>query len=433
MKIQRRIRALSNSQRLRGFLSLSGATLFSQIITLAALPFLSRLYSPEDFGVLSLVLAISAIVSPALALKFDAAALLPKSRRQTRAVVTMGALAVLIVSSLWALFADLIASAIFKEQPIPFLGLWVWATTLLTGIFALFSQLAVRDRRYRAVATRTLYQSVASTGSQLAFGALRWAPAGLLTGTLIGKLVGLVGLVIVGRRYVGGHRLRDSFQAWREYWRFPLIFAPSSILNSLGIQLPLIILTAQYGIEFGGQLGMAERIVAVPISIVGAAVSQIFLGDLAEMRRRGNHAYSRLFMRLSGALATISILGLGSLALLADQLIPLILGANWTTAASLIKILAITGIVRLIATPLSGAFSIFQRARANILIDTIRISLMTLSILSVFYFPLSPEGAAWILYGSLSIVYVITWAYVFFLLRGMSGRGAEGESLRLRV
>lgn len=414
------ISALSKNQRVRGFLSLSGATLFSQLITLTALPFLSRLYSPSEFGTLSLVLALSGIVSPALALKFEAAALLPTSRRQARSVVTVGIFSVLAVSTIWALFAERIATLIFQETPVPFLGVWVWATSFLTGIFGLFSQLALRDRRYRPVAARTLYQSATSTATQVLLGATRWTPSGLLIGTLVGKFAGLVGLVILGRRYLGRHRLQDSFASFREYWRFPVIFAPSSILNSLGLQLPLIVLTAQYGIEFGGQLGMAERIVALPISIVGAALGQVFVGELANMRRNRSPGYSRLFIRLSGVLAVISVVTLGALSLLADQLIPWVLGDKWSTAATFIKILAITGIIRLIATPFSGAFSVFQRARANIIIDAVRVTLMAVSIFIVLKLPMTTEGAVWVLYGSLAVVYMITWGYLFVLLRRVS-------------
>lgn len=410
------LRRLLSGPRVRGFISLSGGTLISQLITLAALPLISRLYSPSEFGVLSLVLAISGIATPALGLKFESATLLSSSKRQTRTITSMAMLAVVLVSTAWALLADVIAIRMLGTAPVPFLGLWVWVTSVLTGFFILFSQLALRDGQYGAVASRSMYQAAATSAAQVGLGALG-APQGLLFGSVAGRVVGLSGLVRAGRRYIGRHRLAEIKIAMREYWRFPLVFAPSAILNSLGLQLPLLVMTWHYGIALGGQLGMAERIVAVPLALVGAAVGQVFLGELSQMRRTGDRTYLRLFLRLTVTLVFLAIATLGGVYLLAPALIPLALGTEWVESAALVQILAATGVVRLITSPLTGAFAVFQRARANVVIDALRVVLMLAAIYVISSFSLTPHVSAWVLYGSLGLIYPVTWVYLFFLLR----------------
>lgn len=417
MKILSRIKPLIKNPRVSGVLSMTGGSLFAQLLTIGILPILSRLYSPSDFGILSIVMAISGIIAPAVALKFDTVVLFPRSKRRTRAVVSVALLTTLTIALIWASLSELIAVVFFTGQSPPFLGLWVFGITLLTGLYSLFSQLALRERRYGQVASRTALQSVGTAGGQTLFGLFSWGHTGLLIGALLGKTVGIIKLATIGKNYLGRHQFGDMLTPFRDYWRFPVVFAPSAVLNSLGAQLPLISLTALYGVEFAGQLGMAERVVSLPILLLGTAIGQMFIAELTKMRRDNKRTYLRFFFQLSVFLAGISIVGFGTLALIAHWLIPWALGNEWTSTAALVQILALTGGIRLIAIPLARAISVFQRAGANIAIDVTRVVLMVGAIYIVFNYSMPVTTAVWLIYGTLAIVYLITWVYVLFLLR----------------
>lgn len=401
-------------------MSMSGATIASQLITLAVLPIISRLYSPSDFGVLSLVLAVSGMISPALALKFDAAVLLPESHQKASGLVSAAIIATTATSLVWALVADRLAVLIFDGAAINHLSWWVFGTSMLAGLFKLFSQVAIRDQRYSSVAARSLYQTSATSAGQVLFGVLSLGHVGLLSGWLLGRSAGIIGLVVGARRYIKLTHAKDMFGLVREYWKFPVIFGPSALLNSLGVQVPMVVFAMYYGVSEAGQLAMGERIVAVPITLIGTALGQVFIGEIAEMKRIGNTAFVPFFLRVSSALIAVAILGLGSVALLANWIVPWALGAQWEPAGPMVQILALTGAARLIASPVSGAISVFQRARANLLIDIFRALMLTASILAVSTFDLSAHAAIWILYGPLGMVYLVTWLYVLVLLKRSS-------------
>ncbi|MDR7347992.1 hypothetical protein [Enteractinococcus fodinae] len=365
-------------------------------------------------------MSISSIVAPAVALKFDTAALVGSTNRETRGIVTIALFSTLVISSAWAVISGLLSDVFIDGEPPAYMELWVFGITLLTGLFAVFSQLALRERRYIKVASRTVLQAVGTSSSQISFGVLSLGQVGLLAGYLIGRFVGLLALVPVVKKYLGKHTLREMSLSFRYYWRFPLVFAPSALINAAGSQLPLLTLTALYGLDFAGQLGMAERIISIPIGLVGASIGQMFMAEIARMRREQSFAYLRFFLRLSSFLLCVGILGFGALAIGAPWLVPIALGHDWNAAVPLIQILAVTSTIRLIAIPVARAISVFQRAKANVVIDIIRITLMAVAIYVVHEFPLSETGAVWLLYGTLAVVYVITWLYVLILLRAAS-------------
>src|SRR5690606_19622230 len=107
----------------------------------------------------------------------------------------------------------------------------------------------------------------------------------------------------------------------------------------------------------------------------------------------------------------------GGIVFLAPIVIPWFLGDQWGLAVPLIQVMAITGILRLVATPVSGAYAVLQRARANILTDLLRVALIGSAIFLIVQVDLDQMTAVWMLYGAMAAVYVTTWIYVLFLLR----------------
>lgn len=417
MRLGRSARRLARSPQLKGFLSMSGGALIAQVVALASLPLVSRLYSPTEYGILTLVIAISSAISPALCLKFDSVVLLTRSKRQTRVAVSVAISANIAISAVWALFSEFFAKMAFPGVFVPFLPLWVLGTSVLTGLFTLLSQLAVREGRYGSVGARTIYQAVTTAGLQVGLGSAAWSHTGLLTGMLLGKAAGIVGLAKQSYRYIGRHKPSEVKPLLADHWRFPVVFAPSGLLNSVALQLPVLVLAAIYGIDFAGQLGMAERIVGIPLTLVGAATGQVFMGELARLKRAGEKRYFALFARVSVTLSLISIIAFGGLALTADWLIPLALGQDWEAAILLVQILSLTGMLRLVSTPVLSTFSIFQRACANMAMDAVRISLSVSAVCVVALGDIPSDTAVWLLYGALSVVYVVSWSYVFVLLK----------------
>jgi O-antigen/teichoic acid export membrane protein len=66
---------------IKNILILATGTAFSQIIIFISLPIITRLYSVNEFGILSLFIAIVAIISLISSLRYESAIMLPKSEK----------------------------------------------------------------------------------------------------------------------------------------------------------------------------------------------------------------------------------------------------------------------------------------------------------------------------------------------------------------
>ncbi len=109
----------------------------------------------------------------------------------------------------------------------------------------------IRHGDFRAVSQVAIVQSVVRAASQVVFGLLGGGVVGLLLSDVLGRVLGLGSVIrsawgtlaaahagaTVGTRAVA-----------REYWRFPVFGAPSSLLNAAAAALPVPLLAGVYGL-----------------------------------------------------------------------------------------------------------------------------------------------------------------------------------------
>lgn len=94
----------------RNVLTLMSGTALSQIIAILVLPILSRIYNPNDFGKLAIVMAISNIAGVVLALRYEMAIMLPKQNK----TAFMAMAQAVFLALLFSIIESFVLSVLFK-------------------------------------------------------------------------------------------------------------------------------------------------------------------------------------------------------------------------------------------------------------------------------------------------------------------------------
>src|SRR5262245_27106208 len=106
-----------NSGFVRDVLLLSGGTGISQLIALTILPLLTRLYSPKDFGVLTLYISIVTLLSVFTSLDYERMIMLSRSHRSASQLVWL-----ILAISTGAAGVALVIIALFRHKITDLLG-----------------------------------------------------------------------------------------------------------------------------------------------------------------------------------------------------------------------------------------------------------------------------------------------------------------------
>jgi O-antigen/teichoic acid export membrane protein len=188
-----------------------------------------------------------------------------------------------------------------------------------------------------------------------------------------------------------------------------LLFAPAALLNASSLALPVICAGMWFEVEDAGQWGMAERILALPLVIVAAALGQLVEARLAQHHRERSTGSVPYFLRVSGVLAGFSVIVAAVVLLAGREIVVLLLGDQWRDAASIMQLLLPMLITRIVASPMSRALVVAQWAVATVWLDAGRALLVVAVLLSCWSYDVSLDVLVIATSVAFALVYIATW------------------------
>lgn len=348
----------------RAVLLLVGGTALAHGITAAAMPILSRLYSPADFGLLAVFAGSLGIVSVVACLRLELAIALPATTAEATDLLWLSLLCCALFSAVLAvpvlLLPDTVAKALGQPALAPFLGLLPLGV-LLAGCYSALQFWHVREKRFGWLAKTRIVQSGGSAGAQIALGLGQAGPIGLLIGQLLNT--GIACLALAGALQRRGPRpswmrIQEMFGRYR---RFPLLSAPEALANAAALQLPVILIAGAASPAEAGYLSMAMFVIQAPMSLIGTAISQVYLSQ-APMALR-EQRLGTFTAEVLGGLIKSGAGPLIAIGLLAPLLFAPVFGAGWERAGWLVAWMTPWFLAQFLAVPLSMSLHVCGRQR----------------------------------------------------------------------
>jgi len=379
-------RFLPRNHFARNTIILSLGTTFGQGLAVAASPVLSRLYTPNDFGVLAIYASILGISLNISSFRYEFAIPLAEDNQSALEILVLCLVLVLFTSFLLA-----IGIIWLNPDQIPFqrgaaLKQYIWLLPiglLLGGSYQIFSYWAVRERMFPALARTTVAQGMGSVVTQLGFGLFKSGPLGLLLGQIAGHSAGL--------RVLGTHVWKTHKHALRRislsgllavavrYKKFPLYQSGASLLNVGGLEAPSLLFAGYYGVEVAGWFFLTQKVLSVPLSLIGNSVSQVFLGEAARLLKEPPKLQN-LYRQLNKKLFAIGLLPAIILAIGGSSIFKLVFGHEWVQSGTYAQVMAFVFLAKLTTDSVIN-FAVIERQDLSFIWALIRLVLVLFSIL----------------------------------------------------
>ena len=362
----RAFRLLPSNAFARGVAVLVGGTAGAQFLLVLASPLLTRLYNPDDFGVLAVYVGLLSVLAVVASMRYELAIPLPEHDQDAVSVVVLSMLIVFcmtIVSAVIVLFAgELIAEAL----GVPELGDYFWVLpvgVMLQGWYKVVNSWAVRNKEFTNIARTRFQQAVFTLAVQLLF--FKGGAASLLMGQASGQGVGGLSLTANALR-------REEFRRWKwsqvwlaayRYRKFPLFSTWSGFFNALGQQLPPLLLAALFSGGAAGLYMLAHRVLAMPISIVGEAVGKVFFANASSAHRDG--CLGKLTLDVHEALIHIALPPSLIFMFLSPDLFSIAFGEQWVKAGELARWMTPWLFMVFISSPLMTLFEVLEHQKSG--------------------------------------------------------------------
>jgi lipopolysaccharide exporter len=412
---------------------LFSSSFIAQLVPFIVLPFLTRLYSPDDFGVWAYFLSISGIYSILMTGNYEFAIVLPKEEKEA-ANVTAAALTIAVIMFIaGVLIIPFFGSLVLKSSGIisgsASAVLLIPATAFVMALFRIANYWNNRDNSFGRIAVGNISRSVSSSLIQLFNGIYSLLTySGLVIGTLAGYLIGTAfqSAPIAHKLYSGRKSitLPDMKNALKRYKKFPKFFMPSEFLNFLSSNVPVIFLTNLFDVSVTGFYSVPHRFINTPMTMLGSSISQAYFKKSNDIVSSGGSLgsatsgiYEKLFM--------IGILPMSVIAGYGDHIFGFLLGEKWAVSGVYASFLAPWMLMVFVASPISIVFATLEKQEISLKINVFLLAVRVLAFVigGIVY---GNAMLAVFLFGATGFVFWLFYSfYVIKISGGDSGRTAK--------
>ena len=281
----------SKSRFRKNIISIATGSLASQIVLILAMPLLTRLYKPEEFGILALFTSAYAIFVGLITLKYDLSIILPQSKDKAVQLTVL----TLVLSFLFSLiiFLLIVISYFAFNRPENGYFLLLPLSIFLGAAYTCGQQWSARATEYSRYAKSQVINSVVNV---VVCVLLAVFVKNIMGSLVLGYIAGLIaGLFVIVNSFVklkkthGLYNLHFSklIDIAIEYKRFPIFVLPSMLLISLGVNATPFVFQAIFSLTSLGHYSLANRFLVGPSGIISGAVGEAFRAEFVDRQRCG--------------------------------------------------------------------------------------------------------------------------------------------------
>lgn len=387
----------------------SGSSL-AQLVGVAGIPVLTRLYTPGDFAVQSLFIQVVTFTTALVTWRYEYFIQLPKEEAGARALnaltISLGLLVVVILTPSFWLCRELLARQIGNQD----VAFWLFLAPITAAFvsWAIASQNnALRQGDYRSsglseLAGKTVYVLVGIAGAFAHLGAL-----GLIITTAMGAM-GKSIYVLLQKPFAVPKipRLQDIRQVRVQYGSLATSTVISHLLSTSATALPQIAVARLYGVDVLGQYALVIATIYLPSGLLGAAIGQVYFQRAAQLRAEGKWFYN-LWRQTALKLLVIGVPVYGAVMLLSEFAYPFIFGPQWHLAGEIATWLAIAAFGSFVSSPMDRTCLVVGVWRYQILWSIFRLTTAGGVVLLAWLHGLTPQSFIVVLVVQMCTVYAV--------------------------
>ncbi len=416
---------------LNNLFKLTAGTLIAQVVGILLIPVVTRIYSPESFGVAQLFLSIAAVPAVIAPLSYHFAVMLPKRDEDSANVFALSAACILgisiIIGAVFVGFADRFG-ALFEIPLIADYFIWFPIFVAFSGLFATLNEWLSRKVRYGTLSRGIVINSVSTRVFQIGGGLIAPSPLSLILSSVAGLVVAVLFMFrglkedITLLKTITTKRMRELAIRYKE---FALYGTTGILVNSMSWELPTFMLACFFNPTVLGNYALAMMAVRLPMAMVGKSVDQVFYQKASEEKNLTG-GVQIIVQEVHTRLIAVGIFPLILFTILSEDLFTFVFGADWAIAGTYARILAPWLFAVFIVSPISSLFDVLEKQRAYLFFEAVILCAWAI----IFFIGGSTRNPILTL-AFFSAVGVLMWGAKSTYLIRESGAGYRGSALSL--
>jgi O-antigen/teichoic acid export membrane protein len=375
-------------------LTLMMGTTIAQAIPIAISPILTRIYTPEDFGVFALFMAITSIFGSIANGRYELAIMLPKKDEDAINIFALGfiitTLISLIIFILVVIFNDYFVQLFNNEE----IAIWLYVvpvSVFFTGLFNILNYFNNRKKQYKDLAKANIIKSIVLAIVQLSIGFIKQGASGLISGQIISQFFANTKLllnIIKDKVLISKISKIKIIALARKYKDFPKFSMWAIFANTLYQHLTNILISSFYSVATLGFYSIVQKILGMPSAFIGTSIGQVFFQQATKEKQETGKAI-KSFNSTVKKLIIIGLLSFGMLFFIVEDLFTFVFGEEWKVAGTYAQIVLPLFFIRFISVPVSLINTVFEKQKIGLYMNILLLISSMASIYAADYLNLS--------------------------------------------
>ncbi|MDU7214391.1 lipopolysaccharide biosynthesis protein [Clostridium sp.] len=413
---------LNNNNFMKSITTLASGSVIAQIIAMLISPITTRLFSPEEFGIFTVITTAVGMFTPILCGRYDLNIVTEKDEKKVYALIKLSTI-ITFVMSLLVSIGYFIYFKFYKDGYDEYLySIFIlFILLIITGMTNIFTSYNNRMKEYKLMTSVYVIRTVAQNILSVILGVFKTGVLGLLFSNLIGQGLGVKRQAksLMGKREeIKRITNKDMKHVAQKYIKQPLISGPASFANSFSYSSINLFIENLFGAGTLGFYSMSYRVLGLPLGIISNNVSKVFFEE-ASKEYNENGGFTSSLRKTTKFLIILAIPMVFVLIIASPMVFRIAFGTKWEIAGTYVQYLAPMFGVRFVVSAVSPAFIIVQKQDYEILTQSGFIISSICIYLLVKSFGLSTEIYLILITITFSLVYLI---YYYLILRCSSGK-----------
>jgi O-antigen/teichoic acid export membrane protein len=373
---------IPTSEFARNVLILMTGTTVAQAIPIAISPILTRIYTPEDFGIFALFFAMISIFGSIANGRYELAIMLPQKDEDAINIFALG----FIITTLLSLFLFIII-LIFHDNIIEFLNnkkieFWLYFVPLavfFVGLFNILNYYNTRKKEYKSLANAKVIKSIILAITQLSIGFLKQGATGLITGQILSQIFANMRLfknILKNKTLLSFISKKNIIEQAKKYKDFPKFSLWSTLANIINRQFSNILIASFFTASTLGFYSLVQKILGMPTALIGSSIGQVYFQKASTEK-----VIYPFFIKTLKKVSIISLLIFPLLYLIIEDLFTIVFGDEWRVAGVYAKTVIPFFAMRFIYATVSTTYSI----KDKLYIELIWQTLFLFGIITILY------------------------------------------------
>jgi len=166
-----------------------------------------------------------------------------------------------------------------------------------------------------------------------------------------------------------------------EYKLFPLYTSWTTLINALSQAMPALLLAIFFSAETAGYYALANRVLIVPIGLVGNSVRQVYYQRATELYNNGESIFP-LFKKMTLNLAMMGLVPVIIMIIWGSEIFGIALGSSWEEAGLYASIITMWLFVFFIDRPGVATILILELNQIQLIIEILLLVFRLIALLA---------------------------------------------------